>query len=198
MTSVLSGPRGDDSPTGRKRCDAKTKRGGRCRKGAGYGTRHLGYGTCKFHGGSTPASTKGAIREMAREWSKLEGVKKSPEETMRHVLALANGEVEFFQRALDDAEPHTDEWRSMLKERERAYTKAFDFAAATLTAGLDVRRTEMAERLGELWGSAMQALLADLALSPDQRSRVPELFDHHMGKVGARVIELEEGTNGAR
>ncbi len=170
---------------------------GGARKGAGYGTRHLGYGTCKFHGGSTPSSTKGALREMAREWSELEGVEKSPEETMRHVLALANGEVEFFQRHLDGAEPLSDEWRSLLKERARARREAFDFAVATLAAGLDVRETEMAERLGSLFGGAMRALLADLALSPEQRSRVPELFDFHMGKAGVRVAELEQGKDGA-
>src|SRR5689334_11708073 len=44
-----------------KKCGAKlrgkeTKDSGRtCVKPAGYGTQHLGYGKCKFHGGNAPA-----------------------------------------------------------------------------------------------------------------------------------------------
>ena len=34
-------------------CNARKKSGGYCSKVAGYGTDHLGYGRCKFHGGSS-------------------------------------------------------------------------------------------------------------------------------------------------
>lgn len=35
-------------------CGAKTRGGGLCRKGSGWGTDHPGQGRCKLHGGATP------------------------------------------------------------------------------------------------------------------------------------------------
>jgi hypothetical protein len=37
-------------------CGAQRRSGGTCRKPAGSGTNHLGYGACKLHGGCTPAA----------------------------------------------------------------------------------------------------------------------------------------------
>ena len=42
-------PTGDD-----KFCCAKTKSGGRCRRPAGWGTKHVGQGRCKLHFGNAP------------------------------------------------------------------------------------------------------------------------------------------------
>lgn len=39
------------------RCGAQRRSGGTCRQPAGWGTKHTGYGTCKLHGGATPAAT---------------------------------------------------------------------------------------------------------------------------------------------
>jgi hypothetical protein len=37
-----------------KSCGARTRGGGHCRKGSGWGTDHPGQGRCKLHGGATP------------------------------------------------------------------------------------------------------------------------------------------------
>jgi hypothetical protein len=37
-----------------------------CSKNAGYGTTHVGYGNCKFHGGSTPNGTTSGERQMIK------------------------------------------------------------------------------------------------------------------------------------
>jgi len=49
-----------------KTCNARTKSGGYCGKGAGQGTDHVGIGRCSLHGGSTPLHVKGAEMEQAR------------------------------------------------------------------------------------------------------------------------------------
>ena len=179
-------------------CGAKRRQGGGvpCKLRAGYGTNHLGYGACKYHGGTLPSHAKRAVKLRAKEWSELEGIEKSPEETMVHVLSLANGEIAYFQAQLEGLEAKSKEWYEMLRLRDRAARSAFHYAADTLTAGLDLRRTELAEQLGALWGSAMQGLLSDLALSGEQRAMVPSLLDSHLGKMGVRVLELERGDNG--
>jgi hypothetical protein len=46
-------------------CGAKTKHHGKCRKQAGWGTDHLGYGPCRLHGGATRAHRKRAAEQMA-------------------------------------------------------------------------------------------------------------------------------------
>ena len=50
-----------------KVCGATKRQGDKtpCKKPAGWGTSHVGFGSCKLHGGSTPASTKHAEGERA-------------------------------------------------------------------------------------------------------------------------------------
>ncbi len=49
-----------------KPCGARLRQGeGTCKHQAGWGTSHAGFGSCKLHGGSTPASSKHAERERA-------------------------------------------------------------------------------------------------------------------------------------
>ena len=177
------------------RCGARTRGSGEsCQLAAGHGTSHVGYGTCKYHGGATPQSTKHAQKLRAKEWSKLSGVEKTPEDTMTHVLSLANGEIAYFQAELERHERGSQEWYEVLRLRDVAAREAFTYAADTLSAGLDLRRTELAEQLGALWGTAMQGLLADLALNAEQRAMVPTLLDSHLGKMGVKVRELERGN----
>jgi hypothetical protein len=47
-------------------CGARKKNGEKCRAFAGQGTSHRGYGTCKYHGGSTPNGNKKASRVEAQ------------------------------------------------------------------------------------------------------------------------------------
>jgi len=57
-------------------CGAMVKDGsGRtCRRSAGHGTGHLGYGSCFLHGGNTESHVKAAALASARETARLFGV----------------------------------------------------------------------------------------------------------------------------
>src|SRR4051812_36033408 len=46
-------------------CAAKTRRGTPCKRPAGSGTDHVGYGRCRHHGGSTRTHRKSAARQEA-------------------------------------------------------------------------------------------------------------------------------------
>src|SRR4051794_40675187 len=47
-------------------CGSKKKNGDICRKFAGEGTEHFGYGRCKYHGGNTPNGKKNAVTIEAK------------------------------------------------------------------------------------------------------------------------------------
>lgn len=50
---------------GRALCGAKRRqKDGTCGKPAGWGTSHVGYGTCRLHGGNTPNQVAGATRRQ--------------------------------------------------------------------------------------------------------------------------------------
>lgn len=50
------------------RCNArKTDGSGVCRHGAGWGTDHVGFGSCRKHGGSTPNGAKSAHKEREQK-----------------------------------------------------------------------------------------------------------------------------------
>lgn len=55
-------------------CGALKKDGETCRKPAGQGTSHTGYGRCKLHGGATPTHEAAASVAYARETAQLFGV----------------------------------------------------------------------------------------------------------------------------
>lgn len=48
-------------------CEAKNRAGNPCRRPAGWGTDHAGFGHCKLHGGSNPSGKKYAAK-LERTW----------------------------------------------------------------------------------------------------------------------------------
>ncbi|HEU4976235.1 MAG TPA: hypothetical protein VFT50_14170 [Baekduia sp.] len=97
----MSKPKPRKGPN-RPRCGARTnaKREGRpCRREAGWGTDHPGYGNCKLHGGNSPNGRLHAIKLEARaEAAKAVGVVPedlSPDTALNVCLRLAAGEVEY-------------------------------------------------------------------------------------------------------
>jgi hypothetical protein len=48
-------------------CGAKSRSGGACRRPAGWGTDHTGYGRCKLHGGNTRNHQQAARRQQAAD-----------------------------------------------------------------------------------------------------------------------------------
>ncbi len=74
-----------------KLCGIKRLKGEQrpCRKPAGWGTDHVGFGSCKLHGGATPSHTKHAERERA-VWQQFLLDEMDP--SLRVVRQLRDGE----------------------------------------------------------------------------------------------------------
>ena len=68
----------------------RTKHGGvPCRRPAGWGTDHVGFGSCKLHGGAAPGPSKHAAKERAL-WQQRMVDEIDP--SLRVLIALRDGE----------------------------------------------------------------------------------------------------------
>lgn len=81
----------------RQHCDApRVKHGGHlCKRRAGAGTEHLGYGPCHFHGGTLPNIIKAIQKEIAYEGMVTYGlpIDIDPNSALLAELARVNGHV---------------------------------------------------------------------------------------------------------
>lgn len=95
----------------RDTCGAKKRDGSGdpCRRPAGWGTDHLGFGTCKLHGGSTPNAGRHAITlEAARQVEEWGGrLDVNPAEALLDLVQGKAAEVAYWNwrvAGLDEAE----------------------------------------------------------------------------------------------
>ena len=154
-----------------------------CGNKAGKGTEHLGSGTCKFHGGSTPNGHKSAIRKSAEvEFKQLsERLGESP--------GIGNPEVEAYQLAAK-----MKQWTLII---ENKMDELNDILATTDEGGVEHVRAmvEILERAWERYKSALEFLLKfDLrkkviALEEQQARLVAQTF---MAIILAPSLQLEE------
>lgn len=148
--------------------------GATCRRPAGWGTDHLGFGRCKLHGGSTPTHVKhangqkaaaavvtfGLPREIDPQTALLEEVHR----TAGHVAYLGQVVAELEQsdlKQLDLAErfEKPSVWVEMY-ERER--THLVRVAATCISAGIAERQVRLAEDQGRQLANVLRDVLADV------------------------------------
>jgi len=85
-------------PTTVPKCGAKTRglnRGFPCNKSAGYGTKHLGIGRCKYHGGCSPIKhgLYSKVVPTAYKASYLAALKAGDYKSMKEHIALLDGVI---------------------------------------------------------------------------------------------------------
>jgi hypothetical protein len=144
-----------------------------CGNKAGKGTTHLGTGTCKFHGGSTPQSTKNAVQVQAQK----EMVKLS--EQLGEAPGIGNPEIEAYQLA-----SKMKQWTLIL---EHKMDELNDILATVDDAGVEHVRAlvEILERAWERYKSALEFML-----KYDLRKRVLELEEHQARLVGQAFMAI--------
>lgn len=170
-------------------CGARTRSGGTCRKAAGFGTDHVGYGRCKFHAGSTPGGRAGAQRQ------RLAAVVPSPIggfEAIERGLATLNGiqdaltaEVEKLQEGVLDG----DELKAVVRLLRDASRDLASVGKLAADVGLDERKVRLEEAKVSLVAATLRAVFADPELDLDAARQ--ELA----ARVTARHLrELEAGS----
>ena len=175
-------------------CSARTRSGGRCRRPAGHGTEHSGIGRCKLHGGSTPAQSERARRELAhRELALLGGsIAIEPTDALLECVHRAAGQATWLRLKVESLEPdalvcvgaHGDPalhtWARMEHE---ALDRLARWSKMALDAGVAERSVQIAERTAQLIAVALDEALAPLGLPPQQRSSVIERFAERLSQL---------------
>lgn len=87
------------SPTGAKCGAPRAKGAGPCKRPAGYGTDHLGYGHCKSHFGNAPNQIRQAQVIMTEDAANQFGlaIETTAEDALLQALYHANGAVAFYR-----------------------------------------------------------------------------------------------------
>jgi hypothetical protein len=199
-------------------CGAMTKRGVRCRAFAGQGTDHLGVGTCKYHGGATPAAKKHAIDLEAKARLVKLGqplTHTSAPEALDGLLRATAGHVAWLQQEIMEMEDlGTAEAAVLLRMYDTERDRLTRITEVALKNGLDeakvrmeksradllVRRIKDAAKIAglskaqlELFGAALRKSLAENTINDDPDEAARSLAD-----ADNRVEELRSGIEAGK
>ena len=213
-------PKGHLNP-GRNRCGAKTARGF-CGRPAGWGTDHVGIGSCKTHGGR-------AQTHIRNTW-KIELTKRlgyemeiDPIGALMLLVRMSAGDMAFWRDKVlqlqDQAEREGLDYLDTLTEKTvvgrqlvvavREYKSAQEslarYSKMALDAGIAERAQRLAENYGELIAKLIKNILGDLFDTPiinikGQRGTQyirRELEKRAAEVVPKRLLELEPGKENA-
>jgi hypothetical protein len=114
-------------------CGAKTRSGGTCGRQAGWGTSHLGVGSCSSHGGSTPTHELSGAVALARRQALVMGepLDADPHEVILDCIRIARGEVRYCSDRIADLEDALVRHQA-IKVRPLSYGKEGESATETV------------------------------------------------------------------
>ncbi len=172
-------------------CGANKTKGGTCTHVAGYGTDHVGYGRCKFHGGSTPTGKTSAAREEMEDIVRGLGHYGSPVDIEPHDALLQEvkrtaGHVAWLEDRISNheftGEEHIDlaVTRDLYQHERKHLTHVCSVA---IGAGIAERQVRIAEQWGKELSELIGAILSDLRLTPAQKEKAPEVVRNHLRLV---------------
>lgn len=175
-----------------KICGTIKKNGVPCQQAAGLGTDHLGWGKCKFHGGTSRSLTIAANREAATEAVKVLGlsVKIDPSRALLEELWRTAGTVEWLRNKIDEfgddllyLTEHGFKPRAFVDVYQAERRHLAKVASMALAAGVAERQVKIAEEQGALVALAIKAILADLGLTEEQASQAPAIVRRHLSAI---------------
>lgn len=175
------------SPVGHggPRCGARLRQGdGTCRKEAGWGTDHLGAGTCRLHGGSTRSVTKAAqLQLLEREAAiQLARLNVAPVTDALTELGKLGGQVLAWRDAMADQvnklttlgyenDKTGEQLRTDVALFERAMDRCITVLGTIARLKIDERLVRIEQQRVDLVADALAATLNELQLDPDARQQ---------------------------
>lgn len=160
---------------GARLCGARTRQGGTCRQVAGFGTDHVGHGSCKFHCGSTPTVSRAARRQAAESRAHAlvaaEGLEpiNDPVAVLTLLAAESVALVGAFRKMVADLDGLRyqggagEQLWAEVGLYERALDRAEKFANNLAKLGLE----ERAVKVTEAQAGVLAALVADVLDAPE-------------------------------
>ena len=173
-----------------RHCGKRTTAGGKCRRGAGWGTQHPGRGACKLHGGRAPTHNTRAAREEAQEQLVAWGlsVEIEPQEALLQCVYRSAGLVSYFNTRVvelkDEAVAAGGDLALWLRLEREETERLARFSKMALDAGVAERRVRIAERTAQIIAQALEETLAPLDLPAKRRAELAAEF-------GSRLMLLE-------
>ncbi len=156
-------------------CGARLRQtaGGLCKLAKGYGTDHLGIGSCRKHGGNTQNHRAGANHQKAERTVAAFAARRDvdPVEAMLEVQGIWAGMVAYLSQTISEMESSAElkqlsvgseryerpsVWVEMLNNALREYGRA---AKACADLGIEERRTRLAESHGRVLDNVVRKLL---------------------------------------
>lgn len=189
-------------------CPFIKKDGEQCKKPKGSNTEHLGWGYCKWHGGTSPAMNTHAAKEQLAARMVAFGTPKDiePGEALLGEVRRSAGIVDWLEEVIStftqidretlrrDARDVMQSlgiqgrevavWVEMYRE-ERKMLRAASVEA--LRSGIAERQVRLAEEHGRLIAHVLQSFLDDpeLGLSVEQRRLARPVAARHLQAIGS-------------
>lgn len=190
----------------RTNCGAKLKSGGTCKKRAGEGTTHPGWGRCANHKGMEPAYQKAAALAEARYlgMTYTTPVPTDPSMALVEEMARTHGAIVWLDLHMEaellritdeghDPLSHLIEprFQALRKLRDLERDRLVRISTVCINLGLKARELRLAEQMGSLIQSVLEATLSDLNLTPEQRDAAKQILAGHLQHAARTVVEAE-------
>lgn len=172
-----------------QRCGATTSAGGNCKKHAGWGTDHVGVGTCRLHLGNTPVHRRAGARAQALDFA-VGALGAQPDidplEGVLVAVRLSYGVVDYWRHRL--AEPDTD-----MDRLHEPYSKSLDafgrMCKLANDAGVAERQVKIVERMAERISLAAEEAMTAIQMEERERPRFIALFSQALSRLEAGTID---------
>lgn len=151
------------------KCGWTTKKGRDCRLGAGWETKHPGFGPCRIHGGAKAHRAWELALDIARE------LDVTPWEALIKSVKIAAARAAWVDAQLAEAVRRNDgdsavpEVKGWLRESRAERTLLARIAKSAVDAGVAERLVRQTELEGEIVAEVIGRVIDKLALSAEQR-----------------------------
>ncbi len=176
--AITRAPGSHDEPPGRP-----------CAKEAGWGTDHVGYGRCRYHGGTSPTHRAGAAKlkaetEAAKAVATL-GLPRDiePVAALLEEVRRAAGIVAWLAdrvAALPEGELHRVDGQALTRLYGEERDRLARVAKFAVDSGVAERQIGISQQQGALLAIAIRGILHSLELTADQEFAAPKIVRWHL------------------
>lgn len=203
MTDTVVSEHDDSRYCGAQRRQADAK----CRRPAGWGTDHVGTGSCKLHGGSTRNGKKAAQKAVAKAAVRTLGlpIEIDPADALLQEVWRSQGHVVWYGEVVAQLrkgdlgwgitkEKHGGEdWGSTYEAKQNIYLALYNeerkhlarVSAEAIKAGVEQKRLDLETHRAELVVSMLGSIFDDLELTPEQAAKLDELVPRALTGLAA-------------
>jgi len=180
-------------------CGARKRQGdGVCRRPAGAGTNHVGFGRCKLHGGATPnhdlAAARARLDEIAAHLDLSDPL---PHEALQFCVRAVAAQVDYCSRQIADLTPEEVVAGGRLHPWVRVRRDALDLLARVarhaICAKAQEHEQDLLERYGAAVAGAIEATLDEIGLDERQQAALPDALRRNLLLLES-TKEIHDGT----